>query len=152
MGMGFIRKYPSSAILVSGNERVNNRVQLHPDYRLQTRILVRAMGMLAPGGRIVYSTCSLNPSENEAVLATALNALQGQFHLVDVSDRLPGLIRRPGLSKWRVAVDKDLNFFDSSEEFLASLATEREKREKGAKVPATLFPPKNVDELHLERR
>lgn len=134
------------------------------------------MQLLAPDGRIVYSTCSLNPIENEAVLAAALNSMSGRFHyprhscaivltfgclasfpgqfqLVDVSLRLPGLKRRPGMSKWRVAVDKDAAvLFDSQRDFLASLPTEREKNERGAKVPQTLFPPENARDLHLERR
>lgn len=44
---------------------------------LQLRILLRAMNMLRPGGKIVYSTCSMNPLENEAVLAAALNVHPG---------------------------------------------------------------------------
>ena len=44
---------------------------------LQTRILTRAMRMLEQGGRIVYSTCSLNPVENEAVIAEALKTVKG---------------------------------------------------------------------------
>lgn len=38
----------------------------HP---LQVRITLHAAGLLANGGRMVYSTCSFNPVEDEAVVA-----------------------------------------------------------------------------------
>eukprot|EP00971_Amphidinium_carterae_P155605 3085814-Amphidinium_carterae.1 len=41
-------------------------------HSLQKQILLRALYLLAPGGVVVYSTCSLNPVENEAVVLAAL--------------------------------------------------------------------------------
>lgn len=45
--------------------------------RLQVRIALRAAVLLDVGGMMVYSTCSLNPVENEASLAAILRACQG---------------------------------------------------------------------------
>ena len=60
---------------------------------------------LAPlqvGGRMVYSTCTFNPIEDEAVVAEVIRRTQGAMQLVDVSDHMPGLRRLAGLSTWRV--------------------------------------------------
>ena len=72
--------------------------------RLQLRILVRGLELLAPGGRLVYSTCSLNPIEDEAVICTALKVSRGTVTLVDCSNELQGLRRANGVSEWKVGV------------------------------------------------
>lgn len=71
-------------------------------HAIQINILLRGIQLLKPGGRLVYSTCSLNPIENEAVIAEALRRCGSAISLVDVSDMLPELIRKPGVSTWRV--------------------------------------------------
>lgn len=71
-------------------------------HRLQRQILERGLDILKPGGRLVYSTCSMNPLENEAVVAHALRIYGDDIELADVSDTLPGLKRRDGLMSWKV--------------------------------------------------
>lgn len=46
--------------------------QLEEFHRLQTTILRNAIAQAAPGARILYSTCSLEPEENEAVIDEVL--------------------------------------------------------------------------------
>lgn len=74
------------------------------------------MQLLRNAGRLVYSTCSFNPAENESVVAAAMNIFPGQFRIVPVSERLPGLKRRAGLTSWKVASQAsngDLNWHES---------------------------------------
>lgn len=57
----------------------------HGCHPLQLDILERAFKMLKKGGRLIYSTCSFNPIENEAVVAAALARHIKQMELVDIS-------------------------------------------------------------------
>ena len=43
----------------------------------QVKILARSLEGLAPGGRLLYSTCSLEPEENETVIAGCLDRVRG---------------------------------------------------------------------------
>jgi 16S rRNA (cytosine967-C5)-methyltransferase len=49
--------------------------QLSEFHRLQVAILASAIKQLAPGGRIVYSTCSMEPEENEEVVSDVLSSV-----------------------------------------------------------------------------
>ncbi len=40
--------------------------------KIQATVLVNALAVLAPGGRLVYATCSLEPEENETVVEKTL--------------------------------------------------------------------------------
>ncbi|CCK69956.1 uncharacterized protein KNAG_0D02050 [Huiozyma naganishii CBS 8797] len=74
-----------------------NALGLH---QVQANILNRGLHLLKKGGRLVYSTCSMNPIENEAVVAQALRKWGDKVRLVNCDDKLPGLVRNKGISKW----------------------------------------------------
>ncbi|MFZ3200321.1 MAG: RsmB/NOP family class I SAM-dependent RNA methyltransferase, partial [Candidatus Acidiferrales bacterium] len=56
--------------------------QLPEFHELQSRMVQMALAHLAFGGRLVYSTCSLEPEENEDVVADVLRQNPGGFRLV----------------------------------------------------------------------
>lgn len=59
--------------------------------RLQTEILESAAKLIAPGGFLVYSTCSLEPEEGEHVVEEFLRQHSG-FHFKPVRTRLDELV------------------------------------------------------------
>lgn len=118
-----------------------NSLQLHG---LQLRIATRGAEQLAEGGRMVYSTCSLNPVEDEAVIAALLEKSEGALELADVSAELPGLKWMPGVSQWKV-MTRDGQWFADWQEVPQGRHTQ---------IRPTMFPPKDLDKLqamHLER-
>ncbi|MCP1676040.1 NOL1/NOP2/sun family putative RNA methylase [Natronocella acetinitrilica] len=66
--------------------------------RIQQRLLTRAVSLTRPGGRIVYSTCTFSPEENEAVVDAVLRAHPGSLQVRPI--RIPGLNHAPGLLHW----------------------------------------------------
>ncbi|KAM5157449.1 RNA cytosine C(5)-methyltransferase NSUN2 isoform 1-T2 [Mantella aurantiaca] len=97
-----------------------NSLQLHG---LQIRIATRGVEQLAEGGRMVYSTCSLNPIEDEAVIASLLEKSEGSLELADVSSEIPGLKWMPGITHWRV-MTKEGQWFDKWEDVPTSRHTQ----------------------------
>jgi len=62
------------------NPEIKWRLQASDVERLaevQARILRNALKVLAPGGRLVYSTCTLEPEENEHVVESVLQETDG---------------------------------------------------------------------------
>ena len=120
-------------------------------HTVQTRILVRALQMLKVGGRVVYSTCSMNPIEDEAVLVAAIDRCGGpeKVKLVDCNDKLTGLQRYPGLRKWSV-MDRNGDLWDT----YADVEAGRKSKDDiaTAKLSPSMFPPTELDlqELPLQ--
>ncbi|XP_015791430.1 tRNA (cytosine(34)-C(5))-methyltransferase [Tetranychus urticae] len=108
---------------------------------IQSRIGRRCLELLAKDGLMVYSTCSLNPMEDEAVVASLLNQCEGGVELVDVSERLPGLKYSPGIDTW-VVMQKDMKILNSFQEVEENYRTQ---------IRETMFPPENAKELNLHR-
>jgi 16S rRNA (cytosine967-C5)-methyltransferase len=92
---------PFDAILLDAPCSSTGTVRRHPDVpwskspediaklaALQRRLLDRALGLLKPGGRLVFSNCSLDPSEGEELVAAFLAETKG----VSLDPVLPGEI------------------------------------------------------------
>jgi 16S rRNA (cytosine967-C5)-methyltransferase len=70
-------------------------IQKHPDIKwrrtfeeisrfqqLQLQILNNISSLLKPGGNLIYSTCTIEPAENEEVIKEFLNRQNGMFEIV----------------------------------------------------------------------
>ena len=138
-GDGTLRKAPD--IWVRWNH--NQALGIHP---LQARITLRGCELLKVGGRLVYSTCSLNPIEDEAVLAEILRSTNYAMQLVDVSDLFPELKRCPGITKW--TVNDRAGRIASYEE--AQKGNDPKRR---SIIKRSHFPPTEEEaaKMHLER-
>lgn len=136
-------------------------------HNLQLRILFRGLQMLKKGGRMVYSTCSMNPVENEAVVAAAIEACGGvsKVQLVDCSNHLPKLKRKPGLNVWKVldtssvtaGGEKTAHMFTNWEAYQKAKAKyeiDEPARQFSTKITAGCFPPlprSEEERIPLER-
>lgn len=79
---GTARKDPT-ALQYSSQESIDKAS------RLQFQLLEAAIHAAKTGGRIVYSTCTLTPEENEAVVLALLNKFSDQLEVVHPKEALP---------------------------------------------------------------
>jgi 16S rRNA (cytosine967-C5)-methyltransferase len=117
---------PFDAVLLDAPCSATGTLRRHPDVawskreadlegltRLQARLLDRAATLVAPGGRLVYCTCSLEPEEGEERIAAFLAASPGFARDPIASDEVgvPGAIDATGdlrtLPSLRLGVDPD---------------------------------------------
>ncbi|MEM9497669.1 MAG: RsmB/NOP family class I SAM-dependent RNA methyltransferase [Pseudomonadota bacterium] len=82
---GTIRRHPDLPFAKRG-------LSLAPLCDLQARLIDHAAGLLSPGGRLLYCTCSLLPAEGEDQAKAACSRLDGLT--VD-----PGVFRLPGIDR-----------------------------------------------------
>lgn len=100
-------------------------------HRMQSKILKRGLELLKKSGLLVYSTCSLNPVENEAVIASILREAEGKVELVDIKPKLADLKCRPGVSSWSI-MGRDLEIIPSASQIPNEFSTQ---------IHANFFPP-----------
>ncbi|KAL4512085.1 hypothetical protein ABPG72_005087 [Tetrahymena utriculariae] len=105
---------------------------------LQLSLLLRALYLVKKGGSVVYSTCSLNPMENESVVSAALHILKPYVKIIDVKDKFPGFKFSPTLFKWPVVQKKITNAYWSYESIDDVYGL------KGKKIFDTMFPQEDV--------
>jgi len=97
-GDGTLRKDPD--VLKRWHPGLGNAL-----HATQVAIARNSAALVRPGGLLLYSTCSLNPVEDEAVVAAVLLGPGGErFELVrdPLGDGTRALKRRPGVADWRV--------------------------------------------------
>jgi 16S rRNA C967 or C1407 C5-methylase (RsmB/RsmF family) len=135
-GDGAIRKIPSKW----RKWKVKDGQDLHP---LQINIFRRGAQLVRPGGFICYSTCSLNPIEDEAVVNVV--AQEFDLEIIDLPELLaricPGLVFRPGQKTWKVlgnAKDKEINPFIEYSDF--SQVPENIKSIRPSMFPSNVIP------------
>ncbi len=127
---------------------VHHHLTLH---KLQVRLLQRSLELVKKGGRVVYSTCSLDPIENEAVVASAIASMGGPslYRIVQPPTYLEDGASQPflytdGASTWIVPHPK----FDGIKNSIVYESYDQvpeNLREKH--IQPSMFPP--GDETHM---
>jgi NOL1/NOP2/sun family putative RNA methylase len=116
---------------------------------LQLEILTAAAPMLRPGGRLVYSTCTFNPTENESLILRFLEE-HPDFHLVPVPQAAH---YQPGRPDWTDHPQDELkqtarlwpHHLRGEGHFVAVL--EKEEAAEGTRQRPGKLPPVHADAI-----
>ena len=95
---------------------------------------------------MTYSTCSLNPMEDESVVAAILERTEGALSVVRCREALGDFKTAQGLQTWKVMSD-DLEVYGSSKEVNASLSGDEAKRYR-----ETMWPPEADGDVSRQLR
>lgn len=113
---------PFDRILVDAPCSATGVIRRHPDIKLlrrptdipalaaaQQRLLAALWAVLAPGGRLLYATCSVLRAENDAVVAAFL-AAHGDARALPLPSTLPGIATALG-QQWLPGSDDNDGFY-----------------------------------------
>ena len=116
-------------------------------HKLQRRLLRRALELCRPGATLVYSTCSLNVLENEAVISSVIEDIGGveKVRIVALPSCLTDtFIAMKGLNTWLVPTSKygtgvggSFDMYESFEDVPSNL--------KSGKITPSMFPSSDQD-------
>ena len=85
-GTGTLARHPE----IKWKLRVEDLADLHGR---QVKLLRNALSQVALGGRLVYSTCSLEPEENESVVNEVLSGLAAGYHIASAQGSIDGVLQ-----------------------------------------------------------
>ncbi|KAL8425347.1 hypothetical protein Efla_001729 [Eimeria flavescens] len=125
----------------------------HSMHAIQLSILYRGLQLLRVGGKIVYSTCSMNPLEDEAVIATVLSQQAGRVE-IEKPPHLPGLKWTRGKAVWLVPsppsrqAEEGVGGEEQKIIFYQSFAQVPEAFRH--RIRPTMFPPAGAESMGLE--
>eukprot|EP01080_Neovahlkampfia_damariscottae_P005577 gene5577-9393_t len=113
-------------------------------HKMQIKVTIRAAKLLEVGGKMVYSTCSINPIEDEATVAQVLRMSKGSLELVDVSKTLDNLKYKKGLTTWKI-LDKKAEEIDITDDAV--------KKKHLEYIDQSCYPPteEEIKTMHLDR-